>query len=284
MSNMELQTPNEYRHMVIMNERESCDRIRDALEISGGARECFTIISNIIRGVNLNWDGLRRKSKSDSKLGVERRWLPLAHDLMEDLALWSTTDPLRIRSSTVQALTVEAWAGHRDEIVQLYLAKTPNEFYVHMSKLIKKSSEGYLGESLVSANELPIIFELMNKARATFPTVPPLDIDKDLLTYEHVSNHADEFKKVVDNFSKETVILTPKEENTMKPINVENRTFIDGVDSTNVSDEQIFGYIEALEAEAIRLSKVETISAKLDQRISALYKSARKLAKFVDKR
>ena len=70
----------------------------------------------------------------------------------------------------------------------------------------------------------------------------------------------------------------------MNPLKVEERTFVNDTDAKTLSDEQIFADIGNMEAEARILGALKTKSTKLNKRIKALRKSARKLAAYVDAR
>lgn len=81
---------------------------------------------------------------------------------------------------------------------------------------------------------------------------------------------------------------TPKESTTMKssilPAIVENRIYINEIDSKDLSDEVLFVQIADLEAEADKLGKIQTPSKKITERIEKLRKSAVQLADIVDAR
>ncbi len=73
---------------------------------------------------------------------------------------------------------------------------------------------------------------------------------------------------------------TPKE----TTVTIETRTFINGVDASSLSDDQIFGEIAKIEKKIDTLKAVKTISKKLQKTIDEQQALAQKLADYVDAR
>lgn len=78
-------------------------------------------------------------------------------------------------------------------------------------------------------------------------------------------------------------LLTPTPEQNMN-IKIESRTFVNGRDIKDYSDNQLFDLISEAEAEARRLEAIETKPAKLTARIEELKTGAKALADAVDAR
>ena len=74
----------------------------------------------------------------------------------------------------------------------------------------------------------------------------------------------------------------PKED-TMATI-IETKTFIDGIDASTVSDEQIFTRIAKIEAQIDTWNKIKTKPKKLEAKIAEAQQSINMLVAFVDGR
>jgi len=65
---------------------------------------------------------------------------------------------------------------------------------------------------------------------------------------------------------------------------IENRTYINGNNAADMSDDALFSHIAAIEAEAASLSKLNTACESMNARIQQLEDDAKALAEYIDNR
>jgi len=82
--------------------------------------------------------------------------------------------------------------------------------------------------------------------------------------------------------SSKATFLTTNKETTM--IKLENKPFINGIDSANVTDDQVFTAIANQESEVDRLNRIDNQPQTLIDRIASMRKGVADLVAFVDQR
>jgi len=262
----EMQTANEYRAMVIQNDRQMHD---DLIELykAGSLTELFRKMNSYMHLILIPWENMRT---GEDKPPDGNRWLPLFHNLI--LWLEEITDTDCVLGSGASYRFNWSWnqKDRREKIMNWYRKSTPTEFLTNVQKEWKASWNAIGCE--MSENHIPIMTVLLDRCRE----------EAKAQDYRTDSNEMSE--KVPTLTINRFTPPTNQKEITMNPIKVEERTFIDNTDAKDVTDEQIFIDIGNLEAEARVLSALKTKSTKLNKRIKALRKSARKLAAYVDAR
>lgn len=78
--------------------------------------------------------------------------------------------------------------------------------------------------------------------------------------------------------------IEDKQEKQDMSVNIETKTYINGEESSTVTDDKIFKMIKNLEGEIKGLQAIETTSKKVDKKIYALKVDISKLVNFVDSR
>ena len=78
--------------------------------------------------------------------------------------------------------------------------------------------------------------------------------------------------------------VTTKKEPTMSKQLIESKVFVNGIDATDMADDEIFRLIAKTEDEIAKLRTIKTVSKKLSGAISKLEANVVKLAEYVDSR
>ena len=277
---MEMQTANEYRHMVIMNDRDIYDKLRDAFA-TGNIAIFIQEINNYLHKCEVPWDGCQPTTAFTGPPDGNR-WLPLMRRLANDFYEINGLDEMPAAANVYHRVRWIWESKWKPILYNTYTKGTGLEFLKDMTKVIAESYES-TGKMVDNEDYSLILMSVMDKCQEEMNLARAHDDKLDAQKYEQTLLLDPLDVSIKGNFIFHK-LATLTEDNIMTPITLELCTFINGINSNNVSDEQIFGYIADLEAEAKELEKMKTSSTAIDKRVSDLYKSARKLAKFVDKR
>ena len=275
---MELQTANDYRLTEMMNDATLYRELHTCYG-KGQVYKFFKEANAYISSLKVPYDAVQNETNG-GRPPDKNRWLPLVHTLLKEFReITNYPNPGTYVAENVRHRVNWMSKGHTAaELRALYNSASPMTF---VEELVHQIDESRKATKSMVANKhhITIALLVMNNLRA-MNEEKEKGLHADPKAYEipkgvTISTHGIVYDETT-NFN--------KRKKTMKPIKVETRTFIDDVDTTNISDEEVFAQIAKMEDEATALSKIKTPSVKIAKRIKRLNKSAVKLAKFVDNR